>query len=116
MEIGHETISTVIFPYSADLRTAVSYWQKYVHKVPINSIQRLRPTRKSLTKLPDRAQHDLNIVDWTVKIKPNQNFHTSELVMRATFTSQHKFGLRHAYTKISVLAAWHEKISASEIE
>ena len=72
MEIGHETISTVILLPSANMRRVVlSYKQKYVHKVLVNCLVML-VQKNSVVWWNERPYMAIS-VDWDVKQQPNQN-------------------------------------------
>ena len=47
------------FPFSR--RAVVSYWQKYVHKVPVNRLGGLSLPRKSVVRLTDCLDMTLDI-------------------------------------------------------
>ena len=71
VEIDHEMFSTAILLPSADSRrVVVSYKQKYVHEVLVNSLVKLAQ-EKSVVRWTDRP--DITIaVDWDVKNQTKQ--------------------------------------------
>ena len=70
VKIGHEIISTVILSFSTadSSRAVVSIWQKNVHLVLVNCLGGLSLPRKSVSRLTDRLDHDLNSADRAVTL------------------------------------------------
>ena len=52
---------TYVSPSADSRRAVVSYWQKYVHEVPVNRLGGLSLPRKSVVRLTDRPDMTLDV-------------------------------------------------------
>ena len=68
-EITSMVIHTILLIQEG--RAVVSYWQKYLHKVLVNHWGQSLP-REKCEKVNWPAGHDLNHVDWIVKLEIKQ--------------------------------------------
>ena len=59
--VAHLRPHTCISPSADSRRTVVSYWQKYVHEVLVNSLGGLSLPRKSVLRLTDRPDMTLDV-------------------------------------------------------
>ena len=57
----HTFLSLSAFPR----REVVSYWQKYVHEILVNSLGGLSLPRKSVVRVSDHPKNDLRCLPWT---------------------------------------------------
>ena len=71
---------TFVSPYADSRRAFVSYWQKYVHEVLVNRLGGLSLPRKSVVRLPDRADMTLDIYHGR-KTTAQQLMHRLDIVL-----------------------------------